>query len=197
MRLRNRLMTILAISLAACAGGQSRPAENNYARIAVLNYANQTGSTDFDYLSESLGDATRTALRGKFDFREVEMPLPRGAKEDEIVKNAAGTADVLILGSYSRETTPVKTAKKTESLTVTGKIYSLRHRKILAEYTQKTRADARIFTAINDIAQQAVRSIQEYTRKINDDQAAIDPKTGKEALTLERLKLKVFVPPMF
>ena len=195
MRLSHRIC--IAILATSCAATQNQNSAENYARIAVLNYANQTASTDFDYLSESLGDATRNAMRGRFDFREVQMqPLPH-TKEDDILDTAGGKADILILGSYARETASGTKGKKSEQLTIAGKIFSLRHRKLLAEYSRKAAADARIFTTVNDIAQEAVRGIQAYTRKINEDQTVVDPKTGKEALTLERLKLKVFVPPMF
>ncbi|MBX3723983.1 MAG: hypothetical protein KF713_19205 [Turneriella sp.] len=195
MRLSHRIC--IAILATSCAARQNHNSTENYARIAVLNYSNQTASTDFDYLSESLGDATRNAMRGRFDFREVQMQPSPDSSEDDTIKAAGGKADILILGSYGREAVSGTKGKKSEQLTISGKIYSLRHRKVLAEYSRKAAVDARIFTTVNDIAQEAVHSIQAYTRKINEDQTVVDPKTGKEALTLERLKLKVFVPPMF
>ena len=146
------------------------------------------------------GIGKATALKFSAEGATVvvcDLNLEAVAGVVEEIKAAGGKADILILGSYGREAVSGTKGKKSEQLTISGKIYSLRHRKVLAEYSRKAAVDARIFTTVNDIAQEAVHSIQAYTRKINEDQTVVDPKTGKEALTLERLKLKVFVPPMF
>lgn len=202
MQFSSRIVISLSLLLITvvlhCAAGKTRPAEGSYARILILNYANRTESPDFDYLSESLGDATRTAMKSRYEYREIlKSDATLLLKSDEqITDQTGGDADVLILGSYQKA---IQTAgrKKTETIIVSGKIFSLRQKKLIAEYSKTAVVDARIFSTVNDIAQQAVSSIQAYVKKINNDEAATATATGKEALTLERLKLKVFVPPMF
>lgn len=187
-------MTILMPVVIACSASQNRVSSDNYARIAVLNYANRSESVNFDYLSASLGDATREAMRTRFEYRGIDGGNP-ALSDEETLAAMTGNADVLILGEYRKAAT--KTTKgKADTLIISGKIYALRSRKIIAEYSRTAAADARIFTTVNEIAEQAVESIRTYVHKINEGSAApiID---GKEALTVERLKLKVFVPPMF
>jgi hypothetical protein len=196
--IRKSLSLLLIIATLHCAGGKNRTPDSAYARILILNYANRTESPDFDYLSESLGEATRGAMKSRFEYREiVKNDATLLLQNDEqITEKTGGDADVLILGSYQKAI-PTAGRKKAETIVVSGKIFSLRHKKLIAEYSKTAVVDARIFTTVNEIAQQAVLSIQAYVKKINNDETAAATTTGKEALTLERLKLKVFVPPMF
>lgn len=137
-------------------------------------------------------------MKSRFEFREVSKnDANLLTRSDEAIAEAAGSeADMLIVGNYQKAP-PTPGRKKAESIVVSGKIISLRQKKLIAEYSRTAVVDARIFTVVNEIAQQAVLSIQSHVRKINNDEAAAVTAEGKEALTLERLKLKVFVPPMF
>ena len=73
----------------------------------------------------------------------------------------------------------------------------MKQNKVIAEFTRPAVVDARIFATISSIAQDAVASIRAYLRKVNTDTAAVETVNGKEALTLSKMKLKIFVPPMF
>lgn len=208
--MRSEKKTLLQISILAlllhCAAGQnklSKDAVSGYARILIPDYVDATGSTDFAYLSASLGDATREAMRGKFAFRDVPQGtrMTSSMNPDAVLQVADGSsADILILGEFQRSGVS-HNAKKSriaaEKIMVTGKIYSVRQKKLIGAFSQEAVVDARIFSTVNEIAQNAVKGIQDYLKKVGDEAPEIDGATGKQALTLKRLKLKVFVPPMF
>lgn len=208
--MRSGKKTLLQISILAlllhCTAGQnklSKDAATGYARILIPDYIDATGSADFTYLSASLGDATREAMRGKFAFREVPQGtgLTAAMPLEAILQGAeSSSADILILGEFQRSGVS-RNAKKgraaAERIMVSGKIYSVRQKKLIGAFSQEAVVDARIFSTVNEIAQNAVKGIQEYLKKVGDEAVEIDGETGKQALTLKRLKLKVFVPPMF
>ena len=193
------------VLLAACAGaGKSAPAkaDDGFARIAILNFANRTGSADFQYLSESLGDATREAMHRKFEFHAVQAAPggpPEKTEADLLDELGKAGADVAILGSFEKSAPVPQKGKttKADGIVVSGKIYAVKQRKVIAEYSRSTVVDARIFTAISAIAEEAVSSIQAYLRKVNENEVQVTSASGKQALTLRRLKLRIFVPPMF
>ena len=111
------------VSLAANFGGEERARrpfvrvkEGKTKRIAILNFVNNTGKAEFDWLIKTIPNLLTTELSnsnylGIIDPDWVEELLKKGLNEREIAKETK--ADILVKGSFSRSGSTFRIDAKT------------------------------------------------------------------------------------
>jgi hypothetical protein len=135
-------------------------ADEQLKKLVLLDFKNLTGDPNYNYLEESMTDATRTYLRERFAFSEAE----RGAWQSTLKQNnffakdlhteSVGLnvglimkQDVVINGGFV-----VTQEASRPTITTTVHIFDVRNRRVLTTFQVSGPADSKIFDSIQRIA---------------------------------------------
>lgn len=146
------------------------PATNeNLARVAILEFSDQTGSKDYQYLSSSIALGVDKSMKERFDYnpipaetakqRTVNIVSDRGLSKDNARQAAsAAEADVVIGGSYSLASGGNKMHIRVAIyLTSTDQYIEL------PEFTNPV--DGTIFQAIDKVSEKIIAKIKEIASR--------------------------------
>lgn len=161
---------MLVYLFAAMAISAATPAANeNLARVAILEFSDQTGSKDYQYLSSSIALGVDKSMKERFDYnpipadtakqRTANMLSDRPLSKDNARQVAsAAEADVVIGGTYTLASGGNKMHIRVSIyLTSTDQYIEL------PEFTNPV--DGTIFQAIDKVAEKIIAKIKEIASR--------------------------------
>lgn len=204
-----KLCVIVALTaVGACSSAKNRKAdEKSLVRVAIVKLVNVSKQPNYDYLSESLTDATQTSMGKKFVYYQfpAEKTVDLLAEVEKNPETAASSrlrsqalqidADLLIYGFFT--TVP---GKKGEGLEITIKVFRTDKGINIASLKRNAVISSKIFTEIESIAAGVVAQIAEYRSdqiRENGEKDA-SPQSGEKIhFTRESINIAPFFPPAF
>ncbi|GAB4430718.1 MAG: hypothetical protein OHK0011_13440 [Turneriella sp.] len=169
------LPLLLMAKLAANAPQQPAPA-GELARVAILEFQDNTGQKGYGWIKTSLPDAINNSMKDQFEFSRAELRLPKtppGAPaQDEILTEEyigrlaqEQNIDIVIFGSYSYD------AKK-RMAEFSAQVYHLKGKRIIGTVNKPSRLNNDVFDAIESISRKIVEHIYRFSLDLNEQQVA-------------------------
>jgi hypothetical protein len=171
--------------------------ENTLANVAVLNYINNTGSKNFEWLQRSLGDAVFESMRIVFEFNRIKPETAediakrrlrpgKEATSNDISYIADKTgADIVVFGEYDFD-------KINNTILIKTKIYHVSRGNITSELKTESLANNTLFQVLDKVAGEIVTHIsviaKEDVAKMLEN-ASKEEKAKKAALAGKKGKL--------
>jgi hypothetical protein len=171
--------------------------KDTLAKVAVLNYINNTGSKNYEWLQRSLGDAVFESMRAVFDFNRIKpndaediakrrLRPGKNASSGDISYIAEKTgADIVVFGEYDYD-------KTSNSILIKTKIYHGTRNSITGEIKTESKADNTLFQVLDKVAGEIVVHIsvvakEDIARML--ESASKEEKAKKAALANQRGKI--------
>ena len=138
--------------------------KDTLANVAVLNYVNNTGSRNYEWLQRSLGDAVFESMRAVFDFNRIRPADAENIAKSRIKpgkKASSGDvsyiadktkADIVVFGEYDYD-------KANNTILITTKIYHASRNDITGEIKTDSKADNTLFQVVDKVAGEIVTHI--------------------------------------
>lgn len=202
---------ILALSfllLVACNSRQERRVdESALVRVAIVKLVNVSKQPLYDYLSESVSDATQNSMDNKFIYFHVPAAATQAVfaelnghegmtGEARLREHAlAMDADLIIFGSY--KTFP---GKRGDSIEILITIFRADRAEKIGQISRKTAISGTIFREIDTIAAELVARIVQYRKSQLQEQGQNEAASGSGAkieLTRDSINIAPFIPPIF
>ena len=197
------LICIIYIFILNCKSSNKKINTFDLATVSIFNFVNQTDKNAYDYLSLSLGSATKKSMNQRFKYNLIDAKKTKEAFKENFIKNEYGLdsflnasnelgSDALIFGEYSLS------KKKQGTINISVKVYLRNKGQFIGKFTRSSKLDTQIFIEIEKIAVQTAELIYQYVVKtsINNDIRNTNDKK-KILLTKKRLGIIPYVPPVF
>ena len=188
------LSRLTLVVVVAIVSGHAYAAEaDDLARVAIVEYVDETGTSSFQYLSTSLTEAVDTSMRKRFEYRRIEPSRVGSARaknkkrvsKEEAEKLAAKLdADILVSGNYSLNATKTRVKIYTNIFLREGAAWVN-----IPEVSNKV--DSTIFNATEKVS---ARTVQEINR-IAEAQANRDPENKKAQKLKQKLEKGMSLAP--
>ncbi|MBN8220280.1 MAG: hypothetical protein J0L53_05120 [Spirochaetes bacterium] len=163
----------------------------NLARVAILEFKDNTGQASYGWVKKSLPDAINDSMKTHFEFLRADAAeadksgdkLLGTAKEysSELVAQMAKqyNFDIVIFGDFSYDS-----AKKLAR--ISASVYHTQGGRIIGSVTEQTKLNNDVFNKIEVISKKIVENIYRFSLDLNEGEAA---KRGDE-----NIRLLVLVP---
>jgi len=201
-------LILSTLLLAACSSVRQREVNtSSLVRVAIVKLVNASGKPMYDYLSESLTDATASSMDKKFVYSRV--PSEQTSRTLEDLTEAGGIveasrmrsqalemdADLVICGNF--RTTP---GKRGDTAEIAVTVFRADTAVVVAQISRSAIISGEMFKEIDAIAAEIVSQMVEYhtSQKIatvTDDH--IESSGAKIHLTRKSLNIAPFIPPIF
>lgn len=194
--------------LIACGSGPKHKAtDSSLVRVAIVKLVNVSGAPLYEYLSDSLTDATRASMQRKFRYFDlpaeetqrlfVRLNEQGGSMTPEELRTQALRidADLVIYGKYT-----TSSAKKGDSAEITFSVFRTDKGMEIWQGNRQTKISGAIFKEIDLIAAQVVSEIAAYRKQQLAEQGETEMKetTGEKIeLTRDSINIHPFIPPVF
>lgn len=194
--------------LIACSSGTRRDApENTLVRVAIVKLVNVSGAPLYEYLSDSLTEATRTSMQRKFHFYDLppadteklfaHLSAHGGTIDSGELRAHALTidADLVIYGRYT-----TSAAKKGDNAEIEFSVFRSDKAVEICRGNRKAVISGGIFKEIDLIAAKVVSEITAYREQQLTERGEIERKSTpdeKVELTRESINIYPFIPPVF
>lgn len=161
---------------------------NELARVGIVKFINNTGSSDFEWVEQSLPDAIDTSMKARFEYSRLDEdkvqaaagqvpPGPTGySREDAEKISTLSQADILIYGNFFPD-------EGADELVLNAIIYNAAGKRVIGRVENRTPLNAKIFKNIDQMAAGIVSEIYRFALQAN-----------QEGNTKKKLKLLVLVP---
>ncbi len=138
--------------------------KDTLANVAVLNYINNTGSRNYEWLERSLGDAVFESMKAVFDFNRIKpsdaeniaksrlKPGKKASSGDVNYIADKTKADIVVFGEYDYD-------KTNNTILITTKIYHASRNDITSEIKTDSKADNTLFQVVDKVAGEIVTHI--------------------------------------
>ena len=208
---KNKMYTLLFCTVllwvSFCSTGKVRKSEEkSLVSVAIVKLLNASKQSNYDYLSESLTDATQTSMEKKFVYYHVpgdqlqglskELFNSAGNPDDDAVRSEALKidADLVIYGYYT-----TTAAKKGDNVEIAFKVLRTDKGTVIAKISRNAAISARIFNDIENIAAAVVSKIADYRAEQIRESGIKDEATANRKIqfTKESISIAPFIPPAF
>ncbi len=172
---------LLAHSVQAEAANPPKPTE--LARVAILEFQDNTGQKNYGWVKGSLPDAINSSMKDQFEFERAGRSA--GKVSSELTPEAVSliakqqALDIVIFGSYDYDA-------KTKMASFTANVYHHKGQRIIGTVVEKSRLNNDVFTAIDAISKKIVGHIYRFSLDLTEQQAA--------EKTQQSVRLLVLVP---
>lgn len=182
------LFSASAVSAAADASAGQKAAASDLARVAIMQFQNESQSANYEWVEKSLPDAINDSMRARFEFiRQDENKVAAVAARYKLVNGEYQQADadkiaresqsdILIFGNFRLNETGDK-------LVLRAIIYNAQGKKVIGTVEDTSSLDSKIFKAIDRLAAGIVERIYAFA-------LAAEREKGK----VNELKILVLVP---
>ena len=138
--------------------------EKNFANVAILNFANNTGSVEFEWLHNSLGDAVYESMKETFEFNRTDfilventvkkrLKLGKEPSSSDIAYLAEQTkSDIVIFGEYNFD-------KKKNKIMIKTKIFHVSRREVTGIIKIESNADSTLFKVVDQVSDKIITHI--------------------------------------
>jgi len=201
------VLVLVAFLSAACASGKKRTGEEKgLVSVAIVKLVNVSKQANYDYLSESLTDATQSSMDKKFVYFHIpadqvtdlyaETAEQGGNPSESSMRSLALKidADLVIFGYYK-----TSAEKKGDSAEIVFNVLRTDKGTTIAKISRTAAISAKIFNDIESIATTVVAKIADYrAEQIKESGIQEVQKKGKRIqFTRESLNIAPFIPPAF
>jgi len=162
----------------------AKPAE--LARVAILEFQDNTGQKNYGWVKTSLPDAINSSLKDQFEFQRAEPAagktdkgLPELNAESVSLMAKQQSLDIVIFGSYDYDA-------KTRKATFTANVYHHKGQRIIGTVVEQSKLNNDVFTAIDAISKKIVGHIYRFSLDLTEQQAV--------EKTQQSVRLLVLVP---
>lgn len=207
--LRTTIQTLtLVLLLTACSSRHERRVdESALVRVAIVKLVNVSKQPLYDYLSESVTDATQNSMEKKFIYFHVPAAATQQVStelnghegmigEARLREHAlAMDADLIIFGSYT-----TSAGKKGDAIEIMITVFRADKAEKIGQINRKTRISGTIFSEIENIAAELVAQIVQYRKSQIEERGQAETAattSGKIELTRESINIAPFIPPIF
>lgn len=173
--------------------------KEDLARVAILNFYDDTGTNDFGYMSQSIHDAILQSMHKKFEFLDVDEKAIKGKypdsqpdkkKDEPYIKKSAKAlkADIIIYGSYSFD-------KQTEQLILRPKILFVPIDEDASIKEVSNPVDNTIFQVTEKVSENIVteinRMLDAYAKKSRNKEAIVSSEDkNKKVISKDSLETR-------
>jgi hypothetical protein len=188
---RKAIFFYVVLSLGSAGVFAAEPAKpSDLARVGIVKFINNTGSSDFEWVEQSLPDAIDTSMKARFEYERLTQEKVQAAaakvppgrlgynREDAAKISTLAQADILIFGNFYPDT-------EAEELVLNAVIYNAAGNKLIGRVENRTPLNAKIFKNIDVMASQIVTEIYKFALQSDQDSTVAAKK---------KLKLLVLVP---
>ena len=189
----NRLTLVLFLTASTLFAAKETPptaqgAPADLARVAIMQFENDSKSANYEWVEKSLPDAINDSMRARFEFiRQDENKVAAVAAKYKLVNGEyvqadadkiarESQSDILIFGNFRLNETGDK-------LVLRAVIYNAQGKKVIGIVEDTTSLDSKIFKAIDRLAAGIVERIYAFA-------LAAEKEKGK----VNELKILVLVP---
>jgi hypothetical protein len=160
---KKTILSVLIILFAAVVLSAAEK-KDTLAKVAVLNYINNTGSKNYEWLQRSLGDAVFESMRGVFDFNRINPADAENIAKNRLtpgksISSGDGSyiadktgADIVVLGEYDYD-------KANNTILIKTKIFHASRNSITGEIKTESKADNTLFQVVDKVAGEIVAHI--------------------------------------
>ncbi len=177
----------------AALADETKDAEEQLARVAILNFVNNTNSAQYEWASKSFPDAINKSMQQNFEYIRTPQATAqqvadkfRGGKAtynlDDLAKIAKeAKSEIIIFGDYVYD-------KKKGQLRFRARVFHIDGNRFIGNVKETSPIDNRVFTKVDVIAKKIVDQIYRYALAVDEEEA----KKAREKK--EKLRLLVLVP---
>lgn len=192
MLIITRVKIILcAFSLLLCAPAFSAEAAktSDLARVAILEFNDNTGQANYGWVKKSLPDAINDSMKTHFEFLRADSALAEKnsaqvlgyAKEfsPEMIGQLAKqhNFDIVIFGDYNYD-------PKTKLAKISASVYHREGKRIIGSVVEQTKLNNDVFTKIEVISKKIVEHIYRFSLDLGEKEAATKRAEGIRLLVL-------------
>ena len=196
----------VALLFFACSKNVKKDDHDHLVKIATVKLVNASGQPMYDYLSDSLTDATKESMNKKFVYSaipaaktadlyaDVKKSPTKPSKSDLRNEALAIDADLVIYGSFT-----VSKAAKGDEVEFGVTIFRTDKAQFIETINKKTAITAELFTIIEKLSGEIVQRIEAYNNAQLKESgvAQKNQKDQKIELTREGMNIEPFIPPSF
>jgi len=201
------LIALLMFAVGACSSGKPRKDnEKSLVSVAIVKLVNVSKQANYDYLSESLTDATQSSMDKKFVYFRIpadqvtdlyaEAAEQGGNPSESSMRSLALKidADLVIFGYYK-----TSAEKKGDSAEIVFNVLRTDKGTTIAKISRTAAISAKIFNDIESIATTVVAKIADYRAEQIKESGIqeVQKKGEKIQFTRESLNIAPFIPPAF
>ena len=162
------------------------PKPTELARVAILEFEDNTGQKNYGWVKTSLPDAINSSLKDQFEFQRAELAATKAGKASaELTPESVSLLakqqglDIVIFGGYDYDI-------KTKKATFTANVYHHKGQRIIGTVVEQSKLNNDVFTAIDVISKKIVEHIYRFSLDLTEQQVV--------AKTEQSVRLLVLVP---
>jgi hypothetical protein len=189
--LRVSIFTMALLCAHASVGAATATKPTELARVAILEFQDNTGQKNYGWVKTSLPDAINSSMKDQFEFQRAEVA--GAAKSAEKSRVSAGEVDaqnvsvfaeqqgldIVIFGNFSYET-------KTRKAVFTAEVYHHKGKRVIGTVVQQSKLNNDVFGTIDTISKKIVEHIYRFSLDLTEQQVV--------AKTEQSVRLLVLVP---
>lgn len=170
--------------------GSSGPNQSaELARVAILEFQDNTGQPSYGWVKTSLPDAIHDSMKQHFEFTRANSAAAE-KNSDKILGYAKQYTpemaeqlakdyqfDIVIFGDYTYD-------QKSKLARIEASVYHLKARRIIGKVSETTKLNNDVFTKIDLISKKIVEHIYRFSLDLSDEAAARKREEGIRLLVL-------------
>lgn len=180
-------VAILSVPVVAAPAATEKPSE--LARVAILEFNDNTGQANYGWVKKSLPDAINDSMKSHFEFfradsAEAEKNAGKilGYSKEyspEMISQVAKqyNFDIIIFGDYNYD-------PKTKLAKISASVYHREGKRIIGSVVEQTKLNNDVFTKIEVISKKIVEHIYRFSLDLGESEAARKREEGIRLLVL-------------
>lgn len=184
-------MAIVSVQAAAPVFAETPPPAkpSELARVAILEFQDNTGQKNYGWVKTSLPDAINSSMKDQFEFQRAEVT--GASKNLEKAKLSAGEVDaqnvnafaeqqgldIVIFGNFHYEA-------KTRMAVFTAEVYHHKGKRVIGTVVQQSKLNNDVFGTIDTISKKIVEHIYRFSLDLTEQQVVAKKEQSVRLLVL-------------
>lgn len=148
-----------------------QPAGTELARVAILEFQDNTGQSSYGWVKTSLPDAINSSLKDQFEYERADISAGKPGKVPQSLNaETVGviakqqSIDIVVFGSYDYD-------PKTKLAVFTANVYHQKGQRIIGTVVEQSKLNNDVFNTIDKISKKIVGHIYRFSLDLTEQQA--------------------------